>query len=59
MKMIELHWNDNEGEGVVKYSKTFNESHFVMQLDMLRDCIFDLQNKYNEFLEQPESEKNL
>jgi hypothetical protein len=59
MKLIELHWDNNAGEGSVRYSKTFNESHFILQLDMLQDCIFDLTNKYEELLTQPTEKANL
>jgi hypothetical protein len=58
MRLISLNWNDNKGEGSVSYSKVFNEAHIVVQLDMLQDCIADLQDKYNVLLAQPESEKN-
>jgi len=50
MKLIDLHWNNNKGEGSVKYSKDFNEAHIVVQLDMLQDCLVDLQDKYDELL---------
>jgi len=50
MKLIDLHWNNNKGEGSVKYSKDFNEAHIVVQLDILQDCIVDLQDKYDELL---------
>lgn len=56
MKLIDLHWNNNAGEGHVKYTKTFNEAHYVLQLDMLQDCIVCLTDKYNELLEKPDSE---
>jgi hypothetical protein len=58
MRLISLNWNDNRGEGSVSYSKTFNEAHIVVQLDMLQDCIADLQDKYDALLALPESEKN-
>ena len=58
IKLIELYFDDNEGEGSVKYTKIFNEAHIVIQLDMLNDCIVDLQDKYDALLAQPESEKN-
>jgi len=56
MKLIDLHWNSNAGEGRVKYTKVFEESHFIVQLDMLQDCIADLVDRYNEILEKPDSE---
>jgi hypothetical protein len=58
MRLISLNWNDNKGVGSVSFSKTFNEAHIVVQLDMLQDCIADLQDKYNSLLTQPESEKD-
>jgi hypothetical protein len=54
MKLIELHWSDNKGEGRVRYTNEFMEAHIVTQLDMLQDCIFDLTNKYDEILNSPE-----
>jgi hypothetical protein len=58
MKMIDLNWSDIKGEGSVKYSKTFNEAHIIVKLDMLVDCIYDLQEKYNSLLTQPEEKQN-
>ena len=58
MRLISLNWSDIKGEGSVSYSKIFNEAHIVVQLDMLNDCIVDLQDKYDALLAQPESEKN-
>jgi hypothetical protein len=58
MRLINLNWNENKGEGVVKYTKQFDEAHIILQLDMLQDCIFDLTEKYNSLLAKPESEQN-
>jgi uncharacterized protein involved in tellurium resistance len=58
MRLIGLNWNSNKGEGSVSYSKTFNEAHIVVQLDMLQDCIVDLQDKYNALLALPAEEQN-
>lgn len=58
MRLINLYWNDNKGEGRVAYTKEFNEAHIVVQLDMLQDCIVDLQDKYNALLALPASEQN-
>jgi hypothetical protein len=57
MRLISLNWSDIKGEGSVSYSKDFNEAHIVVQLDMLQDCIVDLQDKYDALLTQPELEK--
>ncbi len=56
MKLIELHWDNNIGEGVVKFAKGFDEIHFVTKLDMLQDCIAELTEKYNSILTAPEKE---
>lgn len=58
MKLIELHWNDNTGEGVVKFVKGFDEMHFVTKLDMLQDCIHDLTDRYESILSAPEGKKH-
>jgi hypothetical protein len=58
MRLISLNWSDIKGEGSVSYSSVFNEAHIVVQLDMLQDCIVDLQDKYDALLAQPKSEKN-
>lgn len=58
MRLISLNWNHNKGEGSVSYSKTFNEAHIVVQLDMLQDCIADLADKYEALLALPASEQN-
>ena len=58
MKLIELHWDNNKGEGHVKYTKAFDEAHIVVQWDMLQDCIVDLQDKYDALLTQFTPEKN-
>ena len=54
MRLISLNWSDIKGEGSVSYSKDFNEAHIVVRLDMLQDCIADLQDKYDSLLSQPE-----
>lgn len=59
MKLIDLHWSDNKGEGSVKYTKAFDEAHVIVQLDMLQDVIFDLTEKYKSLLSQPDSEANI
>lgn len=57
MKLIDLHWSNTKGEGSVKYSKAFDEAHVVVQMDMLQDCIVDLQARYDSlFTEAPPEE---
>lgn len=57
MKLIDLHWSYNKGEGRVKYTKEFDEADNIVKLDMLQDVIADLKDKYNSLLSQPISEK--
>lgn len=58
MRLIHLNWSYVKGEGSVSYTKDFNETHVVDQLDMLKDCIFDLKEKYNSLLAKPKSKQN-
>ena len=50
MRLIHLNWSYIKGEGSVSYTKNFNDAHVVDQLDMLKDCISDLKDKYNSLL---------
>ena len=50
MYLIHLDWNNNKGEGSVRYTKIFDEAGWVTQADMLQDCIFELTEKYNSIL---------
>jgi hypothetical protein len=52
MKLIDLHWSNSKEEGLVKYTKAFDEAPVVLQLDVLHDCIIDLQEKYEECCSQ-------
>jgi len=54
MRLISLHWSNNTGEGSVKYTTAFNEEDCITQLDMLKDCIGDLTDRYDAILSQPE-----
>lgn len=57
--MIELTWNHDTGEGEVKINKNFVISHRIVQLDALKDWIFELQDIYNTMLgEQFMEEEN-
>ncbi len=49
MKLIDLHWNNNKGEGHVKFSKDFEAAHIVVKMDMLQDCIAELTDRYDSF----------
>lgn len=59
MNMINLNWSNIKGEGSVRYTKAFNEAHIIVQLDMLQDCIVDLQEKYAEILAKPIPKRNV
>jgi len=47
---INLKWDDVKGEGVVKTLSYFDTAHYVTKLDLLQDCIYDLQNLYDEII---------
>lgn len=46
MIQIKLKWKHEEG--VVEYNIDFLHASDVLQIDMLSDCIHELQSKYNE-----------
>ena len=46
MIQIKLKWKAEEG--VVEYSEDFLNTYDVLQIDMLSDCIAQLQAKYDE-----------
>ena len=52
-KMILL---SNKSKTLSKFKKEFDDAHFVTQLDMLQDCIYELTEKYNSLLNKPEKE---
>ncbi len=51
--LIRLWWSERKGEGQTVISNTFKNLDRVTQLDMLKDCIFDLEDEYNRILEAP------
>jgi hypothetical protein len=52
--MIELIWNNEEGEGQVVIKKEFLMEHRVVQLDAMVDWISELQMIYNEMVKKDE-----
>lgn len=46
MISIKLKWEAEEG--VVEYSEDFLDTYDTLQIDMLSDCIAQLQAKYDE-----------
>jgi len=50
MRLIHLNWSHTHGEGSVSYTKAFEETHWIDKLDMLKDCISDLTDTYNQVL---------
>jgi hypothetical protein len=47
---IQLKWDDMRGEGCVKTLPYFESAHWVTKLDLLQDCIHDLQKLYDSLL---------
>ena len=52
MRFINLDWSYNKEEGVVKYTEAFDEAEWITKLDMLKDCMYDLNNKYSSVLKE-------
>ena len=48
--MIELDWDHDSGEGSVKISKEFTISNRMLQLDALKDWIYELTEIYDVLL---------
>ena len=48
--LIQLRWDDNEGEGTIKKAPYFDELHVVTKLDFLQDCIAELNDLYDGLL---------
>lgn len=55
---INLRWDDLKGEGVVKTLSYFDTADRITQLDLLEDCIYDLQILYGTILEKTYERKN-
>jgi len=47
-----LYYNPNAGEGEVELWENFHEEHFVIQLDILQDWRYYLDNLYDKILEE-------
>lgn len=50
MRFINLNWSYTKGEGAVKYTEAFDDADQITKLDFLKDCLYDLTNKYNSLL---------
>ena len=57
--MIALKWHEDKGEGIVNYSKVFINSHIVVKLDLLQDCIADLNKHYEELFKNLYEQESL
>lgn len=49
--LIQLRFDELLGEGNVKYSKNFEQESMVVKLDVLQDCIEELNEKLEKLLE--------
>jgi hypothetical protein len=55
MRVCTIYWSPEKDLTTYKFSKEFEQSHFVDKLDALKDAIDDLQEKYKEiFIENYE-----
>jgi hypothetical protein len=54
--MIYLKWDTVKEEGVVVIKSEFDDAYRILQLDALKDWIYDLQDLYNTILEDRKGE---
>jgi hypothetical protein len=47
-----LYYNPNAGEGEIELWEDFHNEHFVIQLDILQDWRYYLDNLYDKILEE-------
>ena len=52
MKMITVNWSDVTGEAKVRFSKDFEASDWVLQMDCMKDAMWDIQQRYNSQIPQ-------
>ena len=50
MRILNVSWNGNTDDTKIKYTKEFEESHYIVKLDTLSDTIAMLSEKYNSLL---------
>ena len=50
MRLVYLSWKLNGDYGEVTYTKQFDEESPALQLDLINDCIYQLQEKYDYIL---------
>lgn len=52
MRMITVNWSDANGEAKVKFSKDFEESEWIMQMDCMKDAMWEIEQRYNAQIPQ-------
>ena len=48
MKICTIRWAPNRDVTTLDFSDSFDELHYVAQLDVIQDAMADLKNKYDE-----------
>jgi hypothetical protein len=56
--LINLKWDTLKEEGVVVTKPEFDDAYRILQLDVLQDCIHDLQKLYDNLLEDFDGKNN-
>jgi hypothetical protein len=52
MKAFTVKWNSERDLTTIEYTASFVDAHIVLQADILKDALFDLEIKYNEVVEK-------
>lgn len=47
MRCGTLNWRHGDAQGAVSFSREFRESYGLLQLDALKDWIYDLEQEYD------------
>lgn len=47
MRCGTLNWRHSDAQGAVSFSREFRESYGLLQLDALKDWIYDLEQEYD------------
>jgi hypothetical protein len=52
MKIATISWSETKGQGTVMFDDKFEGMHPTTKLDAIQDAIHDLNEKYNEALQE-------
>jgi|LakMenEpi03Aug12_release.lakeMendotaPanAssembly.Ray.scaffolds.fasta_scaffold1637514_2 hypothetical protein len=52
MRAFSVKYEEGIDNTEIKFSKEFEDAHYIMKLDILQDAIYDLENIYNKILKE-------